>query len=60
MPTKSLLNLAVDLQAVGLAKHNLDLAMKKKKSVGDFVKTGATTIVGTELIRLQKGFISGI
>lgn len=53
MTTKTLLQVARDIQAVALLKENIKLAEKKKKKTKDFVKMGATNIIGIELLKAQ-------
>jgi|TARA_R100000789_G_C2997477_1_gene147839 hypothetical protein len=53
MSTKGLIGLAIDMQGVSLAKHNVDLAKKKNIKPSDMIKGGTTNIVGIELLRAQ-------
>ena len=56
-PTRALLDLGLAAQAGALAGKNLELAMKKKKTAGDFLETGITNIAGTGLLKAQAGII---
>ena len=46
--------------ALATAGEGLKLAVKKNKKAGDFLKVGATTIVGTSILRAQGSLISGL
>jgi len=46
--------------ALATAGASLNLATKKKKKVGDFIKVGATTIVGTSVLRTQGSLLAGL
>jgi len=46
--------------ALATAGEGIKLATKKKKKVGDFIDTGATTIVGSSFLRAQGKLISNL
>ena len=48
---EQMLKLAKDMQSVALVADSYALVKKKKKKPKDFIQTGFTNIVGTELIR---------
>jgi len=60
MVIKSILNIAPTLQAAALVGHNLEVAKKKDKKVGDIVGLGVTNIVGTSLIKTQFDLIGAL
>lgn len=59
---KSILGLAVTGQSIALAKKSLKLAKKRKKKrkLKEFIKAGATTIVGVNLLKPQADVIAGM
>jgi len=57
---KNILRLAPALQSAALVGKNLELVRKRKKTAKDFVEFGATSIIGTALIKEQADFIEGI
>ena len=57
MAYKKLLGIIPTIHSAQLAKGNLDLATKKKKTSKDFLETGMKNIVGIEMIKLESSFI---
>ena len=57
MTTKALLNLAADVQTIGLVGENINFANKKKKKVGDFINIGTTNLIGTSMLTANKQLI---
>lgn len=57
---KDILKIVPTLQAASLAKHNVDVAMKKDKKPGDIVGLGVTNIVGIEMIKLESNLIGAL
>ena len=60
MAIKELLKIAPTLQAASLAGHNLKVAQKKDKQVGDIVGLAVGNIVGTSLIKTQFDLIGAL
>ena len=60
MPYKAIAGLIPTMQSISLVSYNVALAKKKNKTVGDFIKVGTGTIVGTELMRVNANFIGGL
>jgi len=60
MPYKAIAGLIPTMQSISLVSHNVALAKKKDKKPSDFIKVGTGTIVGTELMRINAGFIAGL
>jgi len=46
--------------ALATAGVSFNLAKKKNKKVKDFIKVGATTIVGTSVLRAQGSLLAGL
>lgn len=57
---KPILRVSTLAQSASLAGNSMKLVKKKKKKVKDFLKVGATTIVGSALIKEQSDFIEGM
>jgi hypothetical protein len=57
MVSKELLNLANDMQSIGLLADNVSFAKKKKKN---FVKQGVKNIIGTSFIKSNADIIGSI
>jgi len=57
---QDILRIGVSAQALALAGENIKLVKKKDKSVGDFVKTGATNIIGIPILQVQSQLIGGL
>ena len=53
MTVKDIAGLTNVGMGLALAKHNYDLASKKKIKTKDIVKTGAGTIIGLNLLRVN-------
>ena len=60
MPYKAIAKLIPTMQSINLVSYNAELVKKKNKKPSDFIKVGTGTIVGTELMRVNAGFISGL
>ena len=57
---KDIMNVSQAMQATALTTHNLKFAMKKKKSIKEFIDVGATNIMGTSLLKANADFIGGL
>ncbi len=55
-----LLNLANDVQAIGLVGGNIQYLKKKKKKSSDLIGLGATNLIGTSLIRSNAQLIGSL
>ena len=60
MPYKAIASLIPTIQAASLAGHNLKVATKKDKTATDFLKLGATNVVGVSIIKAEAGIIGGL
>lgn len=58
MDIKNIAGLTNVGMGVALAKHNYDLASKKKIKTKDIIKTGAGTIVGLEMMKMNAANIA--
>lgn len=58
--TQDVLRVGQAAQAMALTGENIKLMKKKKKKAGDFIKVGATNIVGISLLRSQGNIISSL
>lgn len=57
---QDILNVGVAAQSLALAGESVALAKKKNKGAEDFLKVGATALIGIPLIRAQSGIIAGL
>lgn len=60
MTYKNLLKVIPTLQAASLVKYNVDITKKKKLKSDDMIKISTTNIVGSNIIKLESDFISGL
>ena len=60
MTYTSILKIVPTLQAASLVKHNVNIAQKKNLKTKDMIDLGVTNIVGTNLIKIESDFISGL
>jgi len=60
MTYTSILKIVPTLQAASLVKHNVNVAQKKNLKTKDMIDLGVTNIVGTNLIKIESDFISGL
>lgn len=58
--TGDLLRVGQTMQAAALLGQNYKLTKKKKVGVKDFLETGTTNILGTELIKAQAQLTAGL
>lgn len=57
---KSLIDLGIGMQSLGLAGENIKLSKKKNIKTHDIVKAATKNIIGINLIRVQAGLASGL
>jgi len=60
MDVKPILRISTAMQSLALAKKGMKLAKKKRAKASDFIKVGAGTIVGVEMIKAQSNIIEGM